>query len=136
MLFGKKRKPQLKSIQRDEKSYIIPYSKGFRGFKRFPMRVHGDRVSEKNNESLYNNDFSCSSFKFVCFNDDSGNRVAFLYIDGYKMGTIYDSEQLYAIEHEMIEMIHIEPKEESIIGSKKTETRHRISVLVKYSDEG
>lgn len=135
MLFGRKKKltpsPSVKK-NRGEKQYELPYSRNFRGFKRFLLTVHGDSESEKNNEILYNSDFSDSIFIFKCFNNEYGNRIACLYIDDYKMGTVYDSDQIYAIEHGLIEKIHIEPKEEVVLGKKRTETRHRISVLVKY----
>ena len=140
MLFKKKKKPapaQPKPIARNEKVYEMPYSKGFRGFKRFAMSVHNDKEAETNNEKLYNNDFSGSRFQFVCFTDQYNSRVAALYINGVKMGNVYDQNQVYAIEHGLIEKIHVEPKEEVVLGNKCTETRHRISVLVKYiqSDE-
>lgn len=133
-MFFKKKETKKKAAP-IKKVYEIPYSKGFRGFKRFLLTVHGDEESEKNNEKLYNKDFSCSKFEFVCFNYDGLNRVAVLYIDGVKMGCVYAEDQIREIETGKIEKIHIEPREETIIGKKKNEVRHRISVLVKYKDE-
>ena len=133
MFFKKKPAPvQPKTIDRNEKVYDIPYSKNFRGFKRFGMSVHGDKKAEENNEKLYNGDFSELRFQFVCFTDQYSNRVAELYVHGNKMGNVYDPDQVYAIENGLIEKIHVEPKEEVVLGNKRTETRHRISVLVKY----
>lgn len=135
MFFKKKAPEPPKPAEPIRKVYEIPYSKGFRGFKRFHLTVHGDKESEKNNEKFYNNDFSGSKFEFVCFNYDGLNRVAVLFIDGIKMGCVYDDDQIQAIESGSIERIHIEPKEEVVVGKDNTETRHRISVLVKYKDE-
>lgn len=133
MFFQKKNKPVIKDS--NEKSYQIPYSKGFRGFKRFPIVIHGDKESEDNNEKLFGADFSTAAYIFKCFDDSSNNRTACLYIDNHKMGAIFDPDQVHAIENGMIEKIHIEPKEENIVGSNGTETRHRVSVLVQYKDE-
>lgn len=133
MFFKKKKKQQpiKKPVVTHVKNYEIPYSRNFRGFKRFHMRVHGDEVAEKNSELLYNKDLSGSTFKFVCYNTE-WERVADLYVDSLKVGTVYDSDQIFAIENGLIEKIHSEPKEEVILGNKKTITRHRLSILVKY----
>lgn len=133
MFFSKKNKPVIQDS--NEKSYQIPYSKGFKGFKWFPIVVHGDKESEENNEKMFNSDFSTSAFIFKCFDDSSKNRTAILYINNGKMGAIFEPTQIHAIENGMIEKIHIEPKEENIVGSSGTETRHRISVFVKYKAE-
>lgn len=118
---------------KNKKEYEIPYSKNFRGFKRFHVVVHGYEESEKNNEKLYNQDLSSMTIKFICFNGQQG-RMAFLYADNYKLGAVFDDDQLYAIEHKKIEKIHFEPKEEVVIEKRTTKTRHRISVLVKYKE--
>lgn len=134
MFFKKRVHEKPKAAEPIKKVYEIPYSKGFRGFKRFRLTVHGDAESERNNEKFYNNDFSGSKFEFVCFNYDGLNRVAVLFIDGVKMGCVYDPDQIKDIESGKITQIHIEPKDEVVIGKNNTETRHRISVLVKYEN--
>lgn len=116
-----------------EKTYYLPYSKSFRGFKRFPVSVHGDAIAEKNNSALYSKDLSECEFKFVCESDHS--REAVLYIDNRKIGTVTDSKFIYALEKGYIEKIHSEPKEEVIVGKYKSETRHRLTFFVKYSEE-
>lgn len=135
MFFRKKVQETPKPAEPIKKVYQIPYSKGFRGFKQFALNVHGDKESEQNNEKNYKNDFSGSTFEFVCFNYDGLNRMAVLYIDGIKMGSVFDAEQISAIENGKIEKIHIEPKEMTIAGNDVIEKRNRISVLVKYKDE-
>lgn len=140
MLF-KKKKPTKKVVykapatppfDRDMKEYQFPYSKGFRGFKRFNLIVHGNEESEKNNEKYYKNDFSNSTFMFKCFNYDAGQRVAQLFIDGHQIGAVFDDNMIYAIENGLIEKVHVEPREDFILGDKCTEVRHRITLLVKY----
>lgn len=136
MFFKKKTPPPKKPAAPRSivfKEYTIPYSKNFRGFKRFRVVVHGNKEAEINNEKYYDKDFSDSSFIFKCFNDEYGNRMAHLLIDGQLMGSVFDPDQLFAIENGLIEKIHIEPEEEVILGNKRTETRHRIRALVKYA---
>ena len=118
---------------KNKKEYESPYSKNFRGFKRVHVVVHGYEESEKNNENLYDKDLSSMTIKFICFDGQHG-RMAFLYADNYKLGAVFDDDQIYAIEHKKIEKIHFEPKEEEIVGKLITKTRHRISVLVKYKE--
>lgn len=125
------KKPQ--SALKNMKIYEIPYVEHFRGFKRFPVVVYGDVESEKNNELIYDKVFSTFEYRFICFTEKNG-RMALLYADKYKIGAIFDSDQIHAIEHNQIEKIHIEPKEETIVGSKKIEKRRRLSVLVKYKE--
>ena len=139
MFFKKKPKPTVKKvpaapkIDEDAKEYQIPYSKNFRGFKRFKMVVYGNDEIRANNEKYYNKDFSESTFVFRCFNCESGERIAHLYIDGIKMGTIFGPDQLFAIENDLIEKVHVEPDEEVILGDKCTEVRHRITLIVKFA---
>ena len=129
-MFFSKKKPS-EPINND-KIFQIPYSKGFRGFKRFPMVVHGDKEAEKNNESLYGKDLSGSIFEIMYSPKD---KKACLYIDKLKAGTFYDADQLQSIGNGLIEMIHIEPKDEVVIVKDGSITRHRMSVLVKYKEQ-
>lgn len=136
-IFGNHKKKSTKEPPRpkkNEKTYYIPYSKSFRGFKRFAVSVHGDAVAEKNNSELYSEDLSGYEFKFVCVSTEYGQE-AVLYIDNRKIGTVSDSEFIYALEKGYIEKIHSEPKEEVIIGKHKTENRYRLTFFVKYSNE-
>lgn len=130
------KKPQTKKSNdelKNAKVYEIPYSEHFRGFKKFYVKVHGDTEAEKNNEYLYNQDLSSMVSRFICFDGKYG-RAAYLYVDKYKIGTIYDEEQIYAIEHKKIEKIHYEPKEEVVIGKRTTEKRHTVAAIVKYKE--
>lgn len=135
MFFKKKARiaPTKTSFNLDMKEYQVPYSKGFRGFKTFPLVVYGKEEIMANNEKYYNKDFSNSTFVFKCYNCENGERAASLYIDGVIMGTAFRPDQLFAVENDLIEKIHIEPEEEVVLGDKRTETRHRIRALVKYA---
>ena len=132
MLF--KRKSVSETAQNNEKTYEFPFSRSFRGFKRFPIIVYGDKESEENNERLYKNNFSSSIFTFVCSNFET-MRKAVLFIDGNKIGTVFDEKQVYAIENKQIELIHVEPKEQEVVGSDGTQIRHGLTVFVKYKNE-
>ena len=126
-----KKSPKQTPVSNPETVYTIPYSKGFRGFKRFPIVVHGDPVSEQNNELLFDKDLSSSVFKFIC-SDYTGGRMAQLFIDDKKVGAVFDPEQVQSVENNLIEQIHVEPREEPVISSTGTVILHRLTILVKY----
>lgn len=129
-----KRKTLSETAPKSEKTYEFPFSQSFRGFKRFPIIVYGDKESEENNEKLYKNDFASSIFKFVCSNFET-QRKAVLFIDDNKIGTVFDETQVSSIENGLIEKIHVEPKEQEVVDSDGTQIVHRLTVLVKYKDE-
>ena len=114
-------------FERNEKRYILPYSKNFRGFKRFAFVVFGDETSEQNNKQLLNNDFSNCTFEFVCFNCETKyfkGRMTNIFIDGLKIGAIFENEQISDIENGQIEKIHVE----------KDINRERLTLFVKYKE--
>ena len=128
-LFKRKEKQQIEEkpkLNRNEMHYIIPYSKNFRGFKKFGVSVYGNETSEKNNKELLNKDLSKSKFEFVCFNSFEHyiGRMAILYIDGLQVGAVFDNDLLSDIENRRIEKIHTEPKE----------LNERLIFLVKYKE--
>lgn len=98
-----------KKIQKSDEliRYSIPYSKNFRGFKRFPVSVHGNKEAEKNNKIFCQNDFSNSTFEFVF---DNKNDFVGIYIDGLNAGTIFDEDIVNAIKANKIAAIHAEIK--------------------------
>ena len=108
---------------KDEKRYIIPYSKRFKGFKHFIVTVHGYEIAEKNNLAILDKDLSNSQFEFVCFNYENG-RMAQLLIDGLNVGAVFEESQINAIENGLIEMIHSEVKQ----------NQERLTYFVKYKE--
>lgn len=129
-------KPQKQdTFQKNLRKYVIPYSKGFRGFKIFPVVVHGNKETEQINEHMYNKDISNSIIEFVCFNYNEHDRMAQIHIDGKNVGAIFNDDQLYAIENNLIEKIHAEPHEDISIGKHSTITTHRFRWLVKYKSQ-
>lgn len=114
-----------------KKKHLIPYSKGFRGFKKFQVVVHGDKESEKNMDYFYDKDLSEATFEFIEVVENGYDKIL-LYINNLKVGLIWNDDQIYAVKNDLIERIHSEPKEEIIGGPNGTEVRHRLSILVKY----
>lgn len=91
----------------DLTKYSVSYSEHFRGFKRFPVVVHGNDEAEKNNKKIYQNNLSKSLFEFAY---NPNNDFVFIYIDGMIIGTIYDEKMVNLIKERKIEAIHSEPK--------------------------
>lgn len=115
-----------KQIDRNEKRYNISYSTHFKGFKTFPVVVHGNEETEKNNKLLLNNDFSNSVFEFVCYDENTqkyNGRVCNVFIDNLKVGSVFDEEQIKQIETGQIVKIHVEKK-----------NNERLTYFVKYAD--
>lgn len=131
MFLFKKKKEEQKSELIINNKFNIPYSKGFKGFKKFQVVVHGDKESEKNMNYFYDKDLSNATFEFADIFENGCSKI-FLYINGLKVGMIWNDDQINAIKNELIEKIHAEPKEEIIGGPNGNEVRHRLSILVKY----
>lgn len=119
-----KKKENKSEIDRNIKSYTIPYSKNFKGFKHFLIQVYGNETSEKNNLLFLDKDFSNSKFEFICSDYDNG-RMAQLFIDDQIVGVVFEEEHIQAIENGSIIKIHARPKEN---GNK------RLTFFVKYKE--
>lgn len=132
-LFSKKPKTQPIDIKEEEvedfheKRYRIPYTKNFRGYKKFFVKAKGNEEAERNNKELNKSElFSeiCKSkilpplVEFVCFDRQFSNppeRMAQVFINGLLVGAVFiDDEQnrVEAIENETIEAVHIEQNHE------------------------
>lgn len=106
-----------------EKTYQIPYSSHFRGFKHFIVNVYKNPEAEKNNRFFINIDLSDSIFEFCCFDTQYGRKAKVL-IDGKEVGTISDPEQIESIEKGMIKEIH----------AHKKDNEERLTFFVKYKE--
>lgn len=135
-MFGKKKvSNQPKQINRNQKIYQIPYSKIFRGFKKYHMNVHGVFDAEENAAKYFNDlDMSQAVFEFVCENNDYGSRSAFLYINKKIAGAVYEEDRVKEIETGRIEQIHIEKDEEMIVTNSGSLKRPRLRFFVKYKE--
>ena len=135
-MFGKKKvSNQPKQINRNQKIYQIPYSKSFRGFKKYPMNVHGVFDAEENAAKYFNAlDMSQAVFEFVCQNTDYGSRDAFLYINKKVAGAVTEEDRVKEIETGRIEQIHIEKDEETIVTNSGSLKRPRLRFFVKYKE--
>lgn len=120
-----------KPIKHDEIVYQIPYSEHYKGFKFFKVVVDGDIESEFNNAALCDEDLSQYSFTFRCFNYEDG-RMATLSIGNKKVGAVFDPNQLYALEHNLIGAIHTEVKESVVLVNNGTKLHKRLNFYVKY----
>lgn len=89
--------------------FIIPYSKHFKGFKTFPVVVHGYKEAEFNNSYFMDYDYSCEVFRFVPGRYDNGKMMT-LFIGNRNVGAIFDQDQIKTIESGKIDKIHAERK--------------------------
>lgn len=122
-----------------EKRYRIPYTKNFRGYKKFYVKARGNEESEKNNSELNKSELFkelCKSkllpplVEFVCFDWEytyPPERMAQVFINGVLVGAVFADEnenRVAAIEDGLIEAIHIEQDPE----------RDWLQFIVKYKD--
>lgn len=133
MIIKKKQAPK-QQIDRHVKVYRIPYSKNFRGFKRYHVTMHGVENAEANAAIFHDMDISGLPFDFVCHDTDYGSRIANLYINEKPVGAVTEDDRVKEIESGRIEMIHTEPDEEVIVTKSGDHIRKRIRFLVKYKE--
>ena len=113
-----------------EKRYSIPYSKNFRGFKKFPIWVHGNEEAMKNNKILCKMELTDPKVVFVCMDQENVHpktRMALVFVDDIKAGAVFvsDEDRVSPIENGLIEAVHIE----------KDMNEERLRFFVKYKKE-
>lgn len=146
-LFSKKPKTQPIVIKEEEvedfheKRYRIPYTRNFRGYKKFFVKAKGNEESERNNKELNKSELFkeiCKSkilpplVEFVCFDQQFSNppeRMAQVFINGLLVGAVFieeEQDRVEAIEKGIIEAVHIEQNPEG----------EYLQFIVKYKDIG
>lgn len=116
------------SPQKTTRSFIL--TRSFRGYKQLPVVVYGDKESEKNNERLYNEELPGRTITFSPTQYANGQTMVFVAIDGLKVGTIFDADNIKRIDnitevcaHKVIE--HVKG------GGKIATERHRVRLFAK-----
>lgn len=128
-LFGKKpTKPKLKE-------YTFTLSKGFRGYKRFPISIHGHKESEKNNKALKDTDLREHKLTFKPGASDTYKEPFYqVFIDGLQVGSIFDKDQINSINYGRIEAVFARSETEAVTGNKRIINRPVMRVFVKYKE--
>lgn len=127
-LFGKKpTKPQLKE-------YTFTLSKGFRGYKRFPISIHGHKESEKNNKVLKDTDLREHKLTFKPASSSTTASFYQVFIDGLQVGSIFDKDQINSINYGRIEAVFARSEKEAVMGPKKIIERPVMRLFVKYKE--
>lgn len=111
-----------------KQGYSFVLEKHFKGFKAFPMVVHGNPEAEKNNEYFHGSNLSGKTITFI----DEGPKRIGIYIDKRKVGTLFDMDCIQKVRKGSFDKIYAKVEDENIIGKKQTETRPRIRLFVHY----
>ena len=112
-------------------------AKHFRGFKRFPMVVHGHKEAEENNERLKDMDFPGHTIMFCPGSSPTYKDPFYLvFIDNLNVGAIFDKEHVKSIKDRNITDVYAKSEEETTISKGRTDIRHRIRLFVKYKEDG
>lgn len=117
----------------DLQTFEFVQAGGFRGFKRYPVVVYGDKESEANNERLKDVDMRGKLITFKLVDDrSSGKPFLLVFVDGKKVGAIFDDAQVNAMTSGSIESVYAKFDAENVVDSGDIITRHRVRLFVKY----
>ena len=107
-------------------------SAGFRGFKRFRVTVHGIEDAERNAVTLKDADLKDAQISFKVFLDQYRSEYADVFINGLRVGIVYDPDEIYAIKHKLFDQVYAMFENETVLVTKGTITRPRVRMFVKY----
>lgn len=113
-----------------ENSYSFTLESHYKGFKAFPMVVHGDQEAEKNNKHFKDTDMSGKKILFI---DEDPKRIT-IHIDGKKVGTLFDADCIKKVRNGAFDKIYAKIETETVIGKNKTVSHPRIKLFVHYKE--
>ena len=125
-LFTKK-KPKEQPV----KEYSFTLSHGFRGYKKFPMTVHGNPVTERNNEQLKD---AALPGRTITFRQGTEEQFLFVFLDGEQIGVIFDDSQIAAITSGKVKEVYAKVEPQPVAEKGKIIDRHRVYLFVKYAE--
>ena len=101
-LFDKlKKKPEPVEIS-------FPQAKGFRGFKKFPVVVHGNEEAERNNLLLSGEKMDGKTITFrQGWSEVTRSNYFDVLIDGKKVGAIFSDSQLTELQNGAIDAVYV-----------------------------
>ena len=133
MSFLEKLFPKQQPVKPSQIEFIL--AKHFRGFKRFPMVVHGHKEAEENNERLKDMDFPDHTIAFRPGSSPTYKDPFYLvFIDNLNVGAIFDKEHIKSIKDGKITAVYAKSEEENVASGKNIVKRHRIRLFVKYKE--
>ncbi len=113
-----------------ESGYSFTLESHFKGFKAFPMVVHGNQEAEKNNKYFKDADMSG---KTILFKDEDPERIG-IYIDNRKVGTLFDEDCIKKVRTGAFDKVYAKADTETVVEQKKTISRPRIKLFVHYKE--
>ena len=130
MFFNLFKKPN--NTQAVKLTYIL--SDHFKGYKAFPIVVHGHKESEKNNAALKGTKLSGRTITFeLCKSKDNLYYFDVL-LDGAKVGAIFDETQIKELQTNKIMAVYAKNDTERVLYKEGFQDRNRIHLFVKYKE--
>lgn len=126
-----KKRPKEEPAKEPLKEYPFTLAKSFKGFKKFPIVIHGNPEAEKNNELLKDADLRGKEILFREASTKDGRPALLVFIDGNIVGAIYDSTQIQAIASGNIESVFAKMEVQTIAGKGEVTTRNRVCLFAK-----
>lgn len=129
-LFGKKQS------KTELKAFSFTLAKGFRGFKRFPITIYGNKESEKNNELLKAADLRGHILTFMPGSSSTYKEPFYqIFADNLQIGSIFDADQINSINSGKIEEVFARSEPESTMINNKVVERPYMRLFVKYKED-
>ena len=133
MSLFKKRPKEEPAAKEPPKEYSFTLSNGFRGYKKFPIVIHGNQEAEQNNERLKDADLRGKPILFREETAPSGQKYLSVYISGLRAGAVFDNSQIQQITQGQIEAVFAKMEAETVIDKGGPLTRQRVRLFAKYS---
>lgn len=116
------------------RQYVL--SNGFRGYKYFNVASYGDKESEHNHILLKDYVFPGKTITFSPgpASRDYSDPYYLVFIDNYKIGAIFDMQQIKDLANDYIDFVYAKHDEEICGTPKNLFKQHCIKLFVKYSE--
>ncbi len=115
------------------KKYEYVLTDHFKGYKRFPIVIHGNKENEENNETVSDWKFPGKKLEFLESYYDNNLYIAVL-IDGTKVGAIFDDEQISMIRSGKIEAVYARSEAETSLSQGAAGEIHKVRLFVKVKE--
>lgn len=119
-----------KKMPAQEFPFILTSS--FRGYKKFPIVVHGDEEAEKNNAELGGHALKGKLLLFKSAKVDGNRTFLQVFIDDKKVGDVFDNTKVAEVLSGQIEAVYAMMEDETVVGNGSFEIRPRVRIFVKY----
>lgn len=118
----------------EQAAFSFVQSSGFRGFKKFPIVIYGNKEAEANNEEICKSNLKGAQIEFRQ-TETNGKKALAVFVNGLKIGTVFDEGQIKSMTSGNIEAVYVKPDAETVADASGVITRDRAKLFVKYKEQ-